>query len=616
MDNLDTQPASINDLERAVLSRNYTEAEQLLIKLIRLYGKDKIALTLAPFDRKLTPEQADLESYQALEKLAYSLTIWFSDPNYQASDKFYTYISLQKNFISNIFVASSYHSTDHITQNLGLLGKSNYTVEELKRILFLFTIESDLDLPWIELQKHLPNHVAACYTGLISNIGIHFSKRAVKNLAAIVEAAKHFPSLQTSDIGALSPLFKGFFNCSNIEHTEKYEIKKWIISSLVQFMDKELVPGIKKRIKSEVVNKTISDKPTILIVCEEYTSGHAMYRGWHTSLAILKDKYHVVGLAEGKSLNTVSRRDFDEVIEIDEPKDVSGIVKKVLKLSPDLIIYTSLGMSIWAPLVATQRLAPIQMTLSGHPSSTYIPNMDYFLLSNCPYDKSEVKDVYSEQLVQTREIWIDATGLKYKSELFTEEKPKDRLRVVVNGVIQKITFNTIEMCKRISQQTEKPVEFLFFMASPKQDIEYFAAKSLLRRFLPNALIFPFGSYQSYMDILNTADLALPTVPFGGSNSNVDVLRLGVPKLLYSDKSDVSAWSDLAMWLPTGLTEHFLCESVQEVETRAIELLNSPEDLEKLSKIIKESEPEQKIYTGNDKLPYVLEAVEELFEKHS
>jgi len=611
-DNKDTH-TSLNELEMKVLTRDYVSAETIIVDLISQFTKNKMQFNVAPFDRPLTQHQSELESYQVIEKLACIITSMFADKDYKISDSFFHFISMYKSFVSNLFAASSYHSTDHVAKSLGLLNKSNFTLDEIKRILILFGIESDIQLPWLELIKHLPTQVLQTITGLMGNLSIHFSPRAVKNINSLLEVVKHLPGSNVTNIKGLNPYLKAYFNCSNLAEENKYELKKWVVKTLELYVQNHIPPGIKKRLKSELKAKINKDKPHIIIACEHYKSNHAMYRGWHTSIAILKKHYKVTAIGTKDAFDTVSKGDFDNVVLIQDEYDIPAILKQFVKLDGDIALFTSVGMSVWAPLVSIVRVSPVQVALSGHPSSTYINNMDYYILSNCPYEKEQVSHIYSESLVQTRELWSDASSLAFNRKKFTELKPNNTMRVVVNGVIQKISLDTIEMCKSITDEVSTPVEFLFFMASPKQDIEYFAANSLLRRYLPNFKLIPFGSYQKYMDYLNSCDLALPTIPFGGSNSNVDVLRLAVPKLLYSDTTDVSSWSDLAMWKPTGLSERFICNSKAELKERAIHLLNNPDELMELESYIRSANPEAKLFTGNDELPYIYEALAEIIE---
>lgn len=583
MDNLDTKPASINDFEQAVLSRNYEQAELLIVKLIKLYGKDKISLTLAPFDRKLTPEQADLESYQVLEKLAYTLTIWFSDPNWQPSQRIYQYLAMQKNFLTNVFAASSYHSTDHIVQNLGLLGKSNYSVEEIKRILLVFTIESDIELPWGQLLQHIPNETAQALTGLCSSISLQLSKRAQKNISALLNIVEHLPTLESGEIKNYGPLIKAFFNCSSLAHENKYNLKKWITKSIQVYVDKEITPIFKKRLKKDVKQKPFLKEQKILFVHEQYKSGHAMYRCFHSMIKATTEKYTTVGLSTSRVVNNKAKQDFDQFYEIEGDWQIHKFIEKILDIRPDIIIYPSIGMSEYVPFLGALRLAPIQVVLPGHPSSSYLDKIDYIINSDGDFTDDEIAKIFTEKHIKLPKKSGRMAMLNFSQK--EERKDGNIINIAINGVIQKVSNELIGMCTRLSQRSSAQLNFHFFMASPNQDIEYFAAKSMLRRFLPNAKLHSFTSYQNYMDILSSCSFALPTFPFGGSNSNIDLIRLGIPKLFIRDTNDLPGVADVLIWELVNEMSGY-CESVEDLEERALELIHSPEALKAITEKIK------------------------------
>jgi hypothetical protein len=587
---------SIEELEYAIVSKIYVDAEESLTLLIRQSVENKIELVVAPFDRTLTKEQKELESYQVIEKLAVLITMWFSDKSYKPSDNTYAFICLQKMFLGNVFSASSYHSTDHILTNLGLMGKTEYTPVELQKLLFVITNESSLEIPWDVMFKHLPEHSILAYSGLSRSINIQMSQRAQKSIQNLVKAACIAPTAICSNPANLSPLLSTYFNCSNLADPDKYEIKKWIVRCIVRFMNDYLTPGLKKRIKNEVKTKPIIDKPTILVFHEFYTNSHAMYRGHHPRIAALREKFYVVGMGIDTQFDEIGQSDFDQVIVIAEANklDLNSMIKAILKLSPDIILYPSVGMSIFVPLIASLRLAPIQIASGGHPSSTYLDTIDYFHFIDMGQGLDVMEDILHEKWLPTKRL-----GLQRKEGPFStidlgidEQIPN----VMVNGVIQKVSINVIEACKDISLKTSPTPHFHFFMTHPKQDIEYFAAKSILRRYLPNSSLHPFSSYSNYMSVLKCCKFAIATFPFGGTNSNIDLVRLNKPKLFIKDNNDLSGLADYDIWSTLGYLNG-LCGSVAELIERSVSWLNHEDELNEAITDIKNSEL-QKRFTQN------------------
>lgn len=66
---MSNQGTSIAIIERQIIHKQYAMAESSLVDLMNMFTKGKVELSLAPYDRVLSKEQHDLESYQIIEKL-------------------------------------------------------------------------------------------------------------------------------------------------------------------------------------------------------------------------------------------------------------------------------------------------------------------------------------------------------------------------------------------------------------------------------------------------------------------------------------------------------------------------------------------------------------------
>src|SRR5205085_2242181 len=68
----------------------------------------------------------------------------------------------------------------------------------------------------------------------------------------------------------------------------------------------------------------------------------------------------------------------------------------------DLILYPDIGMDPFTYFLAFARLAPVQCTTWGHPVTTGIPAMDYFLSTDY-FETEEAELHYSERLVRLKD---------------------------------------------------------------------------------------------------------------------------------------------------------------------------------------------------------------------
>lgn len=71
----------------------------------------------------------------------------------------------------------------------------------------------------------------------------------------------------------------------------------------------------------------------------------------------------------------------------------------ILGHAPDILIYPEIGMDPMAAQLAAQRLAPVQCVCWGHPNTTGLPTLDYFLSSDL-MEPPDAADLYTERLIR------------------------------------------------------------------------------------------------------------------------------------------------------------------------------------------------------------------------
>jgi predicted O-linked N-acetylglucosamine transferase (SPINDLY family) len=85
--------------------------------------------------------------------------------------------------------------------------------------------------------------------------------------------------------------------------------------------------------------------------------------------------------------------------------DTDGWRREILADKPHVLIYPGLLMDIASLQLAAQRLAPVQCTSWGHPETSGLPTLDYFLSSDL-MEPPEAQDHYTEKLVRLPNLSI------------------------------------------------------------------------------------------------------------------------------------------------------------------------------------------------------------------
>ncbi len=85
--------------------------------------------------------------------------------------------------------------------------------------------------------------------------------------------------------------------------------------------------------------------------------------------------------------------------------DVAGWRREILADAPHVLIYPGLLMDTLSIQLAAQRLAPVQCTSWGHPETSGLANLDYFLSSDL-MEPANADNLYTEQLVRLPNLSI------------------------------------------------------------------------------------------------------------------------------------------------------------------------------------------------------------------
>jgi hypothetical protein len=82
---------------------------------------------------------------------------------------------------------------------------------------------------------------------------------------------------------------------------------------------------------------------------------------------------------------------------------------------------------------------------------------------------------------------------------------------------------------------------------------YLARRRELTDMFPAAVVHPAAGYATYMDALSRSDLILQSFPFGGTNTVMDALALGIP-MVCMEGQDLAGAADPLLLRHAGLCE--------------------------------------------------------------
>ena len=489
-----------------------------------------------------------------------------------------------------LFSASDSKNTDGIIERLGLIkldSEGNFKLstepQDLIMTMTLISLGSKFRLPWKSLFHVNPAIALSSYIGLVTHPVPALSREYNIGFNHLLESAKDLPIFELPVLEDLGKLRFGYFNCSYATSSNKYEFKKWLTAlirhNIGQWLDDEV-----KLCISKISTIRSSEKPIVAVMLELYSKNHAMYRCFNALLLTLRKDYRLVAFISKDEVETSDLSAFDEVITFNGVFDINNNVKRVVNLKPDIIFYPSIGMKFWGVYLSQLRLAPIQVMMGGHPSSSFSPVVDYFFIHRNTYSANEIQFLFSEKVICPSEFTKEhSTHIKddhltdnfiNKHNAFLENK--DEIKVGINGILTKVTFDIISVCKEIEKKSNKKIIFVFFSSHKSNQLAYLSSKKQLEREINYIELSSYSDYISYMKIISSCDFLLPTLPFGGTNSNIDAMVLHKPKLFVKGKTYLYTRCDHEEWARVGLEDELGCNSHEELIEKSLRLIEDNE----------------------------------------
>ncbi|HEY3782278.1 MAG TPA: YkgJ family cysteine cluster protein [Fimbriimonadaceae bacterium] len=190
----------------------------------------------------------------------------------------------------------------------------------------------------------------------------------------------------------------------------------------------------------------------------------------------------------------------------------------------DALIYTDLGMDPMNHLYATLRLAPVQCTAWGHPITSGLPTIDYYLSSEL-MEPENGDEHYREKLVR-----LAGTGLCYSEKSYPASRLAKADFGLDEGPLLLCCQNPMKLHPRwdflfreITEQTGRPIVFTRYLYKNVSILQ-----ERMQRAGINAVWAPSLTASDFLGLLHLADISLDTPGWNGGNTTIQALSNGIP----------------------------------------------------------------------------------------
>ncbi len=208
---------------------------------------------------------------------------------------------------------------------------------------------------------------------------------------------------------------------------------------------------------------------------------------------------------------------------------------RILADAPHALVYLDIGMEQTAVRLAALRLAPVQCTTWGHPDTSGLPTMDYYLSSEA-MEPPDGDSHYTERLVRLPNLGIhytpptDPGGVMQRAALGLRD---DAVAYLCCQSLSKYLPRDDGLWPRIAARVPE-AQFLFLSASGGNGDALFRGR-LQRAFAAAGLdwqrhcvLAPQVPHTEFPALLRAADVFLDSLGWSGCNSTLEAVACDLP----------------------------------------------------------------------------------------
>jgi predicted O-linked N-acetylglucosamine transferase (SPINDLY family) len=220
-------------------------------------------------------------------------------------------------------------------------------------------------------------------------------------------------------------------------------------------------------------------------------------------------------------------------ITVDLDPELSIARAQLAALALDILFFQDIGMEPTSYFLAFARLAPVQCVSFGHPDTTGIPNVDYFV-SNDLFEPENAQAHYSERLFLLRDL--PTLAYYYRPRVPQIPVPREKFGFS--------TSETLYVCPQALFKLHPDFDALLhgiLIRNPKGVVVLIDGlfkepseqlRSRFARTLPatahRVKFVPRLAYPEFLELLSVADVILDTVHFNGMNTSLEAFASGTP----------------------------------------------------------------------------------------
>lgn len=315
-----------------------------------------------------------------------------------------------------------------------------------------------------------------------------------------------------------------------------------------------------------------------------------MVRGWSSQLD--RKRFQVFGYhvgahsdAETDVAANICSRFVHRTLTADEWRD------EILRDAPHVLIYPGLFMDNICTQLAAQRLAPVQCNSWGHPETSGMPTLDYFLSSDL-MEPPEAEQHYTERLIRLPNLSIYYEPVEVDSSATGRAQFGLRTDAAVFFCGQSL-FKYLPQFDLVFANIAKQVkncQFVFIRTGGARRVDNLFQERLDRIFSSAGLkasdcctILPTQSQSQFISLIGQCDVFLDSIGWSGGNTTLEALLQDLP-IVTMPKALMRSRHSTAILQMMGVDETIV-DTIDDYVSVAARLANHPNERHALGRKI-------------------------------
>jgi len=295
---------------------------------------------------------------------------------------------------------------------------------------------------------------------------------------------------------------------------------------------KKVNDTIKKHIKLEGVENLSGNNNVkkIAVISKNWQNNKAVKKCIGAFIKGLSDDFNLTFVEIENNNKTVRNDYFKRHLKVKKEGAFLNY-SSIKKNDFDLAIFTDVGLNTESIVLSNLRIAPVQLSMYGHPVSTASDAMDYFTVGRLS-ETSNVDDFYTEKTLMIKGPGMNSIKPAIKRPTFIEKQNsvnKKIINIYITASLPKINPGIRDCWEKILEKSRHDIVYHLLpgnggmqeVSALRKDLELYLGKD-------NFVVYKDLDYRGYMDVIKCCDIAIGSYHYGDYNRIIDSLWMGTP----------------------------------------------------------------------------------------